>query len=81
MKRLIAKEWESYRDAVIPAGAGATQREETRRAFYAGAGSLLHRLQSLMGPGLEPTDADLEVMREVHNELREYIEELRRATS
>ena len=37
----IQQHWESYAAEVIPADAGATQRTECRRAFYAGAHAML----------------------------------------
>ena len=33
----VLREWQSYEREVIPKGAPAVQREECRRAFYAGA--------------------------------------------
>lgn len=34
-------EWQEYDQEIIPADAGSNQREECRRAFYAGARSAL----------------------------------------
>jgi hypothetical protein len=39
-KGSIGEAWASYLAAVIPAGAGETQREESKRAFYAGAAAM-----------------------------------------
>ena len=38
--RPIEKLWDTYEKAVIPANAGEIQRMESKRAFYAGVGSL-----------------------------------------
>lgn len=65
----IEKEWNSYRLAVIPAGAGEIQIEECKRAFYAGAATLHHELMEMLSPGDETTDADLENMQAIHDEL------------
>ena len=36
----IGEGWASYLSNVVPAGASETQREETKRAFYAGAAAM-----------------------------------------
>lgn len=41
MTDTILKEWRSYDRAVVPANAPTVQREECRRAFYAGARAML----------------------------------------
>ena len=37
MKPTVYEQWKSYERDVMPREAGAVQREECRRAFYAGA--------------------------------------------
>ena len=37
----VREDWQSYERDVMPADAGATQRSETRMAFYAGAWAML----------------------------------------
>ena len=37
----IEEKWNEYEEVVVPAHAGAVQRLESRRAFYAGAQSML----------------------------------------
>lgn len=39
--KTLAEEWARYERMVLPATAGPTQRQETRRGFYAGAQALL----------------------------------------
>lgn len=39
-KGSVGEAWASYLAAVVPPGAGATQREESKRAFYAGAAAM-----------------------------------------
>lgn len=37
----IAEAWASFEAMVVPAGAGATQRREMKRAFYGGVSAML----------------------------------------
>jgi hypothetical protein len=72
MKR-IEEQWLSYLAEVIPADAGETQVQESRRAFYAGARALL-MLQVRLFDRLdhEPTAADLKMMDEINAELEQF---------
>jgi hypothetical protein len=36
-RRLMAEQWDSFARATLPRGAPPIQRQEMRRAFYAGA--------------------------------------------
>jgi hypothetical protein len=45
----LAESWESFERAVIPADAGPVQRQEMRRAFYAGAWSILCSVRHIGG--------------------------------
>lgn len=69
MEEPIAAEWRSYSENVIPKDAPAVQCVETCRAFYAGARSLLTLLMGSLGPGTEPTEADLALMDQIKAEL------------
>lgn len=40
--RTVMQQWESYEREVVPKTAGAEQRIESRRAFFAGAQALLN---------------------------------------
>jgi len=44
MKNTIEENWLSYKEAVIPATASTIQIEETKKAFFAGAHSMLYIL-------------------------------------
>jgi hypothetical protein len=46
--------WKSFERAIVPKGAGAIQREECRRSFYAGAAAMF----SLVLDASEPADED-----------------------
>lgn len=72
MKKRIEKEWLDYRNDVIPKEAGLVQLQECRRAFYAGAWGLLQLILNQVEPGTEPTDADLQMMSEIRQELEEF---------
>ena len=45
--RPIAEAWSSYAQAVVPRVASIVQRQESRRAFYAGAGALQQILEAI----------------------------------
>ena len=68
----IAVEWETYRRGVIPQNAPAIQIQESRRAFYAGAASLLNSIMNMLDPGTEPTERDLLRMDALHAELVKF---------
>ena len=69
-RRTIAGAWKSY-SAVLAPTAGAVQRQETKRAFYAGAISLLGLLDELSTPEVSE-DAGMAVLASLHQEARSY---------
>ncbi len=71
-RMLMAEEWDKYARSVLPAGASPVQKKETRRAFYAGAQSILFRVIESFAPETEPTDADLRIMENLHQELQDF---------
>jgi hypothetical protein len=70
--RIIEAGWVSYLRLVIPASASATQIEETRRGFYAGAQHLFGSIMSILEPGAEPTENDLKRFDYIHAELEAF---------
>jgi hypothetical protein len=68
----IEGEFLSYRVYVIPKDAPNIQIIESRRAFYAGAQSMLGTLLRLLGPGTEPSQADLALMDQIKAELDDF---------
>ena len=76
--KFIDQAWRSYSERVIPAHAGAVQRQEMRRAFYAGATTLLASIMVALDPGTEPTDADLQRMQGIQDELDQFVADLQR---
>ena len=74
----IAEQWEPYERRVIPIGAPAVQRRESKRAFYAGAQALLGTMLVMLEPGSEPTEKDLAMMDEIAAELTAFSQAVRR---
>jgi biotin synthase-like enzyme len=75
MKRqLVAEQWDQFARAVLPPQCSDVQRRAMRRAFYAGANSILFRVLQVLAPEGEPTAADLEMMNDIHRELEQYAE-------
>lgn len=66
----VKEKWESYLREVVPANAGPVQVEECRRAFYAGAGSLLN-ITSTVIPYMSE-DAGVAVLEGLHQELQGF---------
>jgi biotin synthase-like enzyme len=71
-KGLVAQAWEMYRDTVIPPDAHVTQFIECKRAFYAGARSLLTDIMIMADPGADPTDEDMDMMEDLELELQQF---------
>lgn len=74
--KIIDTAWRSYAEQVIPMNAPDIQRQECRRAFYAGAASVFSGIMTMLDPGAEPTDADLEKMSALEDELNQYAKSL-----
>jgi hypothetical protein len=73
MKRqLMAEQWDQFARAVLPKEASLVQQREMRRAFYAGAESILFRVIQSFAPESEPTDADLKIMEDLDQELKDF---------
>lgn len=66
---IIEAEWRTYMSAVVPVTAGIEQRRSTRAAFFAGAASLYSSLMTGLDAGSEETQADIDLMASIRNEL------------
>jgi hypothetical protein len=77
--KLLETAWDSYRLEIIPKNASGTQVWETKKAFYAGAGSLLGSILKVLGPDAEPTESDLLIMGGIQAELADFFTEASRA--
>jgi hypothetical protein len=74
----VAEAWASYEREVIPDTAGATQRKESRRAFYAGA-SAMFRLVGGVGIDDISEDQGAAMIERLHLELHAFARDLREA--
>lgn len=54
---LLEHQWEGFCDQVMPMAASQVQRDEAKRAFFAGAQGVLNALQDALDDGLPPEEA------------------------
>jgi hypothetical protein len=47
-----------------------------RRAFYAGAQSILTEIMGILTDGTEPTEADLEIMHGIQEEFDDFVSDM-----
>lgn len=76
MNPLIEQEWRKFCLACF----GDVSREQyidLRRTFYGGAAALYGTIMNILEPGDEPTEADLERMNSLHNELQNFNEDVK----
>ena len=71
-RMLMAEQWDQFARSVLHEGIPAIQRQEMRRAFYAGAESILFRVIAAFAPDAEPTADDLAIMDNLDRELKEF---------
>lgn len=72
--KLIEAGWVGLRLATIPLDASATQLEEMRNAFFAGAAHLFSSIMTIVEPDAEPTAADMARMSRIQDELDSFIQ-------
>lgn len=77
MKRL-AQDWTDYAVQVLPETCPKVQRQETRRAFYAGAHALFQQLMGVLDDDHEPTEGDLRRVGELDAEIKAFYEDVKR---
>lgn len=75
--KLIEAGWVGLRIAAINDDAPALQLTEMRMAFFAGAQHLFGSIMSILDPGEEPTDADMDRITKIAEELETYVAELK----
>jgi hypothetical protein len=71
--KLIEAGWVGLRLACDLHDAPAIQIQEMRQAFFAGAQHLFSSIMTILDPGAEPTDKDLERFDLIDRELRAFI--------
>ena len=70
--RLVRDGWQQYAEKILPAGAPMIQRQETRRAFYAGAMHLLLTMAELGDPEMDE-DVGAEVLEATKREIEAFV--------
>lgn len=74
--KLIEVGWISALLYVVPKDAPETQVSEMHKAFFLGAQHLFSSIMSILEPGAEPTEKDLDRMTLIHNELEIFRKEV-----
>jgi hypothetical protein len=80
-RQIIESEWQAYRRQVVPANAPEVQMLECRRAFWAGASSLFGAIMNILEPGTEATEADLDLMTAISEELKAFVADVKRGAA
>jgi len=70
--RFVEEGWKAYRRLMLPADAGTKSVRALRRAYFSGAAVLFTTIMETLDPGDEPTQADLDRITDIDNELREF---------
>jgi hypothetical protein len=70
--KLLEVGWIAMMLHVIPKDAPDTQVAEMRKAFFMGAEHLFQSIMSILEPGAEPTEKDLDRMSLIHTELEAF---------
>jgi hypothetical protein len=77
MPKTMKELWESYVAEVLPKDAPPIQRQECRRAFYAGAVAVFGLLTNSVGVNDEdPTAEELAAIGGIAEELNVYLDEV-----
>jgi hypothetical protein len=75
--KLIEAGWMGLRLSVIPLNAPPAQLDDMRLAYMAGAQHLFASIIHTMDPDAEPTEADMNRMQLINDELSAFDEEIR----
>lgn len=76
----IADQWATFAAMVVPKGATAVQRQEMRRAFYAGAEAML-RLQWIAGDIRVTENGAIAMIEGWHDECRRFAQQVADGTA
>lgn len=77
----MAELWDDFARQVLPKNCSFTQRQEMRRAFYAGAQGILYKILGLFTEGNEPSETDLKIMDNLEKELNKFGEDVKAGRS
>lgn len=69
--RKLASAWDTFVAAVLPPSAGPVQRQEMRRAFYAGAQAALLVTVAISEPEVSE-EAGVATLEALHEECRQF---------
>jgi hypothetical protein len=78
--KTAAQEWEEFWKAVAPPRASAIQKQEMRRAFYAGIYCMLQTCKAL-GHEDVPEDDGVEVLEKLQEELEAFYELMKKGVN
>lgn len=79
-RKTMRMEWESYRERIVPAGAGPTQVVETERAFYAGAIAYRYLYRSRLDMGTaDCSEEEARACQRLDEELNDYVETVQKS--
>lgn len=68
----MAEAWAEYAKYSFPPEVEDLQRNEMKKAYYAGAGMLFFKVLFSLAPDREPTDADLTLIQDLHDEIVKF---------
>lgn len=74
--KLIEAGWVAMRAHALPLNAPAVQIEEMKRAFMGGAQHVFASIIGMLDDDHEPTEADMNRMTLLHNELKSWEKQL-----
>jgi hypothetical protein len=73
----ILEAWNSYREQVIPRDAPAVQVTESKRAFFAGAGSIWMVFTSQQTGAPLVVSVNSQILEDIDAELRQFLAKVR----
>jgi hypothetical protein len=76
--RTVAQAWGDYRLLVVSKTASAAQIKEIRRAFYAGAESLMVEILNGLSPGPDAKPSDEDFLNALHAELLAFASDVKK---
>lgn len=74
--RLVRDGWYQYVERVLPPNASATQKAETRRAFYAGAWHVLSTMQDIGEPDISE-DQGVAILESIKTEILGFLDDVK----
>jgi hypothetical protein len=75
--KIIEAGFEAMRIVSMHKEAPEYQIRDMRMAFFAGAQHLWSSVMSILEPGAEPTEKDLKRMNLIHEELQEWVQQMK----